>query len=124
MVMITGLFAVVASAAVVPDEVLDSATGVPGGLEKVNSIDDEFLALIYSDEELLRDEFDALLAAAWDSPPPADARDRGSAHPPDNRRSDLPATSGRLLLAVDAGPRTATARTRAPPDPTDGSPSP
>ena len=121
--MIADLFAVVASAAVVPDEALDPATAAPDGLEKVNSLDDEFLALIYSDEELLRDEFDALLAAAWASPPPADARDRGSAHPPENLRSDLPAI-GRLLLAVDAGPRTATARTRAPPDTTDGSPSP
>jgi hypothetical protein len=32
--------------------------------------DEEFLALIYADEQLLRAEFDAIIAAEWPTPPP------------------------------------------------------
>ena len=120
--MVTDVFAVMGSPAAVPDIILDPATGTLDALEMVNDIDDEFVALIYSDEELLRDEFDALMAAAWTSPPPADARDRAAEHPPESPRSYVPPMRGRLPVAVGAGCRTLVARTRAPPDITGGSP--
>ena len=62
----------------------DNRTGLPGAL------DDEFLELVCSDEELLRAEFDAIIAREWESSPsrpgPPDA-----ASPPgrgDRRRRD------------------------------------
>jgi hypothetical protein len=91
---------------------------------EVDSIDDEFFALIYSDEELLRDEFDALIAAAWTSPPPTPAHSRGAEHPPDGPRPDLPPSGGRLQMPEGAGRRTLAGRTRAPPEVTDDSPPP
>jgi hypothetical protein len=115
MVMVTDVFAVAASPAAVPDEVQEPATGSLNEVEKVNNIDDEFLALIYSDEELLRDEFDALMAAAWTSPPTADASDRDAEYPPYGPRSDLPAVRGRLRPVVGTSVRRLGARTRAPP---------
>ena len=50
--------------------------------------DEAFTDLITSDADLVRAEFDALIAACWPSPPapPAtsgDQRHRGSAEPPD-----------------------------------------
>lgn len=114
--MVTDVFAVVASLAAVSDEAIEPATGTLDGLEKVDTIDDEFFAMIYSDEELLRAEFDALMAAAWTSPPPADAHDQGAEHPPESPRSEVPVVGGRLPLSVGAGRRTLSARTRAPPD--------
>jgi hypothetical protein len=39
----------------------------------VDDIDAEFFALIYSDPELLRDEFEQLVAAAWSGPPTTDS---------------------------------------------------
>ena len=121
MVTVTDVFAVTASPVAVRDEVLEPATGSLNEVEKVNNIDDEFLALIYADEELLRGEFDALMAAAWTSPPPVDARDRGAEHPPYGPRSDLPGVPGRLPLAVGSGVRRLGTRTRAPPNIPDGS---
>jgi hypothetical protein len=41
--------------------------------------DDEFLALVCSDEELLRAEFDAIIAAGWSSPPPDEPNRDGAA---------------------------------------------
>ena len=48
-----------------------SPAPVPDAVRQVDSIDDQFFALIYSDEELLRQEFAEMIAAAWSSPPPA-----------------------------------------------------
>jgi hypothetical protein len=42
-----------------------SGVPVPAG-----TIDDAFLDIICHDEELLRAEFEALVAASWDDPPP------------------------------------------------------
>lgn len=119
--MIANVVPVVASPEVVPDEVLDPATGTVDGLEKVEDLDDEFLALIYSDEQLLRAEFDALMATAFTSPPPAGGRDRGAEHPPGSPRTKLLGMRGRLPLAVGARGRRCAARTRAPPGVPDGS---
>jgi hypothetical protein len=38
--------------------------------EVAQSIDDEFLALIYADDDLLRAEFDAIITAEWPTRPP------------------------------------------------------
>ena len=43
------------------------------------TVDEQFLALMCSDEDLLRAEFDAIIAAEWPSPPPRTPR-RGAAH--------------------------------------------
>jgi hypothetical protein len=51
------------------------------------TVDEQFLALVCSDEDLLRAEFDAIIAAEWPSPPAntpahgaADGRRGGGAH--------------------------------------------
>jgi hypothetical protein len=49
---------------------IDLVDGV-GPAERVDTVDEEFLALVCSDSEWLRAEFDAIIAAAWSSPPPA-----------------------------------------------------
>ena len=118
--MITDPFPVVARAAV-PDIVLDALS--PHNVDEVDTIDDEFLALIYSDEELLRDEFDALMAAVW-SEPPTRARARADELPPDWPTPGLPSIGARRPLLGDAGRRSLGPRTRAPPDITECSPSP
>jgi hypothetical protein len=43
------------------------------------TVDEQFLALMCSDADLLRAEFDAIIAAEWPSPPPTTPR-RGAAH--------------------------------------------
>jgi len=45
----------------------------PGGTvdRVVDEVDEQFLALVCSDPAWLRAEFDAIIAAAWSSPPPA-----------------------------------------------------
>lgn len=45
-----------------------TGTGAPSA--PVRTVDDAFLDLIYGDEEFLRAEFDALISASWDPPPP------------------------------------------------------
>jgi hypothetical protein len=42
------------------------------------TVDDQFLALLCSEEDLLRSEFDAIIAAEWPSPPASTPR-RGAA---------------------------------------------
>jgi hypothetical protein len=43
------------------------------------TVDEQFLALMCSDEDLLRAEFDAIITAEWPSPPTTTPR-RGAAH--------------------------------------------
>ena len=40
--------------------------------------DEQFLQLIYADEDLLRAEFDAIIAAEWPSPPPVEPASAGA----------------------------------------------
>lgn len=51
---------------------------------------DQFVELLCADEDLLRAEFDAIIAEEWPSPPPADpdpgADDHGAPHPDRRRR--------------------------------------
>jgi hypothetical protein len=42
------------------------------------TVDERFLEILCADQELLRAEFDAIIAAEWPSPPPAEP-DRGAA---------------------------------------------
>ena len=48
-----------------------------GGSAATRGTDEQFLELVCADEDLLRAEFDAIIAAEWPSPPPADP-DRGA----------------------------------------------
>lgn len=45
---------------------------------------DEFLAMLCADEELLRAEFEAIIEASWDEPAPP-ARPKGRPGPPPDR---------------------------------------
>jgi len=110
MVMVTDTFALLRPLAVVRDAARD--------VGQVDDLDEEFFALIYSDEELLRDEFDALMAAAWSSPPPTPACRRDAERPPDRPRPDLPPTLGGRRDGVLTRVRDSRARTRSPPDST------
>jgi hypothetical protein len=49
-------------------------------------VEEEFLGLVCADEELLRAEFDALIAATWGQPHPARPRRAGWPTPPPRRR--------------------------------------
>jgi hypothetical protein len=114
MAMVTDKSAVLASPAAVPD-----AAG-----RQLDDVDDQFFALIYSDEELLRDEFDALIAAAWSSrPPPTAARGRGAERRPDRPRPDLTSIQGPCRAPTVTGVRDGRIRTRSPPNITGSSPS-
>lgn len=58
----------------------DGSTATPG-------TDEQFLELICADEDLLRAEFDAIIAAEWPSPPPAQpARGARAEHRPHRDR--------------------------------------
>src|SRR4029450_7226754 len=91
-----------------PSAVLD-------GNRQVEEVD-EFLALVCSDEELLRAEFEAIVEAAWSSPPPPDPTPRRRAEPPPGGavRTPLPA-SGPVGPDLVTGVRDGGARTRSPP---------
>ena len=58
------------------------------------TVDEQFLGLMCSDEDLLQAEFDAIIAAEWPSPPPTTTPRRGAAgrHPASNthRRGGAP----------------------------------
>jgi hypothetical protein len=78
-------------------------------------IDEEFFALIYSDEDLLRNEFEELVGTAWSSrPPPTATPGRGAGRPPDRPTIDRPPASGRRAWLV-GWVRDRGARTRSPP---------
>ena len=71
-------------------------TTVPNGqTDRVVGVDEEFLALMCADEELLRAEFDAIIAEEWaDSPPRAEPPVASPSTGPGPRRHGLP--RGRL----------------------------
>jgi hypothetical protein len=54
----------------------------PDGRPRRTAEAEEFLGLVCSDAELLRAEFDAIIAAGWPSPPPADPACRTAVEPP------------------------------------------
>src|SRR6478735_10101325 len=85
-------------------------------VRQFDDVDSEFFALIYSDPELLRDEFEQLVASAWSGrPPPTAAPGRGSEHPAD-RPPVVRAFAGEGRPAGPVGrARDRGARTRSPP---------
>jgi hypothetical protein len=86
----------------------------PSGVAATRGVEEQFLELVLADEELLRAEFDAIIAAAWSGPPPS---------PPPRRIAGEPASTGdrghRIARTGRAGPGrqplTVAARQRAPP---------
>jgi hypothetical protein len=82
-----------------------------------DGVEEEFLALVYADEELLRAEFDALIAAAWGRPrQPAGPRRAGRPTPPPRRRPRPEfARPARMCAQHDPGAEGRT-RQRAPPN--------
>jgi len=63
----------------------------------VDEVEEKFLALVYSDEELLRAEFDAIIAHSWDQPtPPARPRPTRPPAPPPQRRDGVSGSASRL----------------------------
>ena len=104
--MVTDIPAVPASPAAVPDAV-----------RQFDNIDDQFFALIYSDEELLRQEFSEMIAAAWSSPPPPiAARGKGAERPPDPQRQHMTPIQGLCRAGVVTNVRRRGVRTRSPPN--------
>jgi len=86
----------------------------------VEEVEEGFLALVCTDEELLRAEFDAIIAAAWDQPTPP-TRPRPTRRPPGppaprrERRTD--GSAGRLPGRQHYPAGEGHCRQRAPPDP-------
>jgi hypothetical protein len=80
------------------------------------AVQDEFLAQICADEDLLRAEFDAIIADGRDqpSPPARQARCRRP-RPPHGRRSDQPAAAGGLRGPLRDPRGEGRSRQRAPP---------
>ena len=80
------------------------------------AVQEEFLALICADEDLLRAEFDAILAAGWGQPRPP-ARQARCRRPrlPHVRRSDRPAVGGGLRGPQRDSSGEGRSRQRAPP---------
>jgi hypothetical protein len=77
---------------------------------------DEFFAVVCSDAELLRAEFEAIVEAAWSSAPPPDPSPRRRAEPPPGGAvADPPLASGPVGPNLVTGVRDGGARTRSPP---------
>src|SRR6478735_7538010 len=85
-------------------------------VRQFDDVDSEFFALIYSDPELLRDEFEQLVASAWSGrPPPTAAPGRGSEHPADRPPVVRAFAGGGRPAGPVGGARDGGARTRSPP---------
>jgi len=92
----------------------DAATDAD--VRQVDDVDSEFFALIYSDPELLRDEFEELVAAAWSGrPPPTAAPGRAFGQPPIRPKVARPFDGGGRPAGPVAGARDRGGRTRSPP---------
>jgi hypothetical protein len=76
--------------------------------------DEQFLQMVYADEDLLRAEFDAIIAAEWPSPPPVEPGSAGAdGRPgPAERRGDTGAVLSPRAPHTGTGAR---ARQRSPP---------
>ena len=86
----------------------------PDCIDDTRSTEEQFLDLLLADEELLRAEFDAIIAAEWPGPPPdlADGRVCGEPDPGATRRHRATATR----VSAPRRPRVdASARQRSPP---------
>jgi hypothetical protein len=65
-------------------------------LNATRSTDEQFLELLCADEDLLRAEFDAIIAAEWPGPPPAEPNGgrRSQPRPRSTRRRARARTAG------------------------------
>jgi hypothetical protein len=86
------------------------------GVAAADQVEEEFLALVYADEELLRAEFDALIAATWGQPrqPAHPRRARRPTPPPRRRPRPGFAQPGRMRAQHDPGAEGRTPATRTP----------
>jgi hypothetical protein len=95
---------------------LAQETAADADVRQLEDIDAEFFALIYSDPDLLRDEFEELVDAAWSGrPPPTAEPGHGSEYPPDRRAVVPTFTGGGRPEGLVGGTRDCGARTRSPP---------
>jgi hypothetical protein len=110
MVMVMATFTAPSAVVVVHDAAADA------DVRQVEDLDAEFFALVCSDEELLRAEFEAIVAAAWSSPPPPDPTPGRRAEPPPGRAvPSPPPASGPVRPNLVPGVRDGGDRTRSPP---------
>jgi hypothetical protein len=105
-----------AAALASPDTACDAPNGTVDEVDEIDAVDEEFYALVYSDPQWLRAEFDAIVAAdTWGCPPSSTLSSRGRAdHPSGGVRPEQPegtAPASRVLPSV----RGRGARTRSPP---------
>jgi len=92
----------------------DAATDADA--RQVDDGDAEFFALIYSDPELLRNEFEELVAAAWSRrPPPRGAPGRAFGQPPGRPKVARPFDGGSRPAGPVGRARERGGRTRSPP---------
>ncbi|HEU4998862.1 MAG TPA: hypothetical protein VFT68_07945 [Lapillicoccus sp.] len=87
------------------------------GVRPADDLDEEFFALVYSDSQLLRAEFEAIVEAAWSSPPPLDPTSRGEPEPVPAGGTPPPPPAPRLRPRLALGMRDRGSRTRSPPGP-------
>jgi hypothetical protein len=87
----------------------------PDSIDDTRSAEEQFLDLLLADDELLRAEFDAIIAAEWPGPPPdlADGRVCGAPDPGASRR--YRATATRVSGPTRRPHVDASARQRSPP---------
>jgi len=110
----TGLSA--ATSAATSRVVVAHVAATDADVRQVDDVDSEFFALIYSDPELLRDEFEQLVAAAWSGrPPPTAPLGRGCEHPADRPPVVRAFPAGGRPAGPVAGARNRGGRTRSPP---------
>src|SRR6478752_1974228 len=92
-----------------------SSTLPPDGSTSTrDSVAEEFLALLLADDDLLRAEFDAIIAAQWSGPPPSlpDRRASDDRGPGGWPRPQLPTFR---VIRPDRGTHDRSARQRSPP---------
>ena len=69
---------------------------------RARTVDEQFLDLICSDEDLLRAEFDAIIAAEWSSPPTTTPRHAAAHQRPTN---DAPRGAAARIASPVTRPR-------------------
>ena len=90
----------------------------PGSGVSTRTVDEQFLALICSEEDLLQAEFDAIIAAEWPSPPTTTPRRGPANRHPASEAHDRRRAHGARLVARPRHPGIGGwARQRSPPPP-------
>ena len=85
-------------------------------IDDIDTVDEEFYALVYSDPQWLRAEFDAIIAAdSWGSTPPSIPSPHGGAERPERGDGPEPSTVTTPRGLCGHTNRGRGARTRSPP---------